>query len=197
MEWVKQRFGCDYANCGRVLYSDKTKPFKCTSCGHGVMRTVKPKAHCCECGEPIYFNVDRSRDVVCDKCTAKKVDGIAGLERNTGRMVQARRKRARKGKRVDGKKEPLGIIRNKKDYHHALELKDKKEELEQARRSHTELAEARKKKGWSQATLALSFGIPKSYLCHMEKGRKPLNSQALEFITNGWSEKCATKQVPV
>ena len=186
---IEQRFRCDYANCGRVLYPDNTKLFKCTACGHGTMRPAPPKAHCCECGEPIYFNVDRNRDVVCGECTAKKVEGVAELARKTGRQVQARRKKTRKGKKVDGTKEPLGIIRNKKDHCLALELRDKKEGLEQAKRSHTGLAEARKKKGWSQTTLALSFGISKSYLCHMEKGRKPLNSKALEFITNGWSEK--------
>ena len=191
----EQRFRCNYENCRRVLFSDKTKPFKCTSCGHGTMRPAPPKTYCCECGEPIYFNVDRNRDVVCDKCTDKKVEGVAELERNTGRLVQARRKKTRKGKRGDRKEEPLGIIRNKKDCHYALELRDKKEELEQARRSHTELAEARKKKGCSQAVLASILGISTSYLCHMEKGRKPLNPQALEFITNGWSEKCVTKKV--
>lgn len=191
----KQRLRCDYEKCGRVAFSDKTRPFKCTACGYGVMRAVKPKNHCCECGQPVYFNVSSIRKVVCDKCTARKVEEVVRFESKCGRMVQARRKGARKGKKVDRKKEPLGIIRNKKDYHHAVELRDKKEELEQARRSHTELAEARKKKGWSQATLALSFGISKSYLCHMEKGRKPLNSQALQFITNGWSEKGTTKKV--
>lgn len=28
----------------------------------------KPKTFCCECGDPIYDNVDATRDVVCDKC---------------------------------------------------------------------------------------------------------------------------------
>ena len=95
----EQRFRCNYENCGRVLFSDKNKPFKCTSCGHGTMRPALPKAYCCECGTPIYFNVNSDRKVVCDKCTAKMVDGVEELDGEFGRQIQARRRKARKGKR--------------------------------------------------------------------------------------------------
>jgi ribosome-binding protein aMBF1 (putative translation factor) len=181
----KQRFRCDNDKCGRFLWSKNTSSFKCSSCGHGTMRPAPPKVYCCECGIPIYFNVNSNLEVVCDKCTAKKVEEVAELERKFGRQIQARRKKARKGKQVDRKKEPLGIIRNEKDYRYASKLRDKKEDLEQAKSSHKELVEARKKSGWSQKTLANYLGCSVNYLYQMEKGRKPLNPKAQEFVREG------------
>ncbi len=72
------RFECDYTNCNRVLYKDKERSFRCTSCGHGTMRAVYPKAYCCNatCKTPIYDNVDPTRDIICAHCTMRLVMGV-------------------------------------------------------------------------------------------------------------------------
>lgn len=54
--------------CGRILYCKDATPFRCTACGHGMMREQKPTTHCCVCGLPIYGNVDPKRRVECSSC---------------------------------------------------------------------------------------------------------------------------------
>jgi DNA-binding transcriptional regulator YiaG len=202
----ERRFKCDFENCGRVLFSDKTKPFKCTKCGNGTLFLSPPKNHCCECGQPIYGNVDSDREVVCERCTFPKVKKVEELEQKYKRQIRAkqekeREEQARKGKKIDKRDEPLGIIQNKSDYKFALALdkeqkkkeeeerkqEEHKKQIENAREniSHTDLVEKRKKHGWSQKTLAEYFGCSVSYLAYMEKGRKPLNLKALRFVKRG------------
>lgn len=66
-------FKCDYYNCNRVLHKDEEKSFPCTSCGHGTMKIIKPKAYCAvmECRAPIYENIDPGRDIICSDCTRR------------------------------------------------------------------------------------------------------------------------------
>ena len=113
-EW-EARFKCDYENCERILVANRAKPFKCTACGHGHMQIEKPKAYCCECGGPIYFNVGKDCEVVCDKCTALKVAEIEELEKQVGFE-----------------------IRNKQDYILAKRLLETREEDEQSRKTKEE-----------------------------------------------------------
>ena len=192
----KQRFKCDYPNCKRILMSEETKPFNCTACGHGVMNLEKPKAYCCKCGAPIFFNVDPTRDVVCGRCTSEKVEAVKELEEEFGAEIRELKKRFRKVKKKKQADDALGIIRNHEEYQYTLELAKNKEERKQAKRANDELREARKKKGCSLESLSLYLGCSKSFLCQMEKGRKPLNSKALEFIEEGFNYG-KNKSVPI
>ena len=76
----KTRFQCSYSSCNRVLYSNEKSPFKCSTCGHGTMRLIKPETFCCECNDPIYDNVDATRDVVCSNCVIKMLSKVNSLE---------------------------------------------------------------------------------------------------------------------
>jgi len=69
----KNRFICNYDNCKRILskpvlpdivYERGTESFPCTSCGHGMMRLIKPTTYCVECGEPIFGNITPSNEKV-------------------------------------------------------------------------------------------------------------------------------------
>jgi len=194
----KSRFQCDYQNCKRVLMSDKSRPFKCGSCGHGTMLLKKPKAYCCECGEPIYANVESKREVVCFKCTAWMVEEVRKLEKEFGHKIRAKRNKPRKGnklKKKDGEKdEPLGIIRNAKDYRYALELRDEKKKQKEDKNSSEALVEARKKGGFSQKSIAEYLGCSVQYLSKMENGCKPLNTKAIEFLKEGFKFPKETKE---
>lgn len=89
----KNRFVCNYDNCRRTLSKGGTKSFPCTSCGHGMMRLIKPTTYCMECGEPVFGNITPSNekvafyggrdfiDVVCSKCTKEKTEGIVRWEK--------------------------------------------------------------------------------------------------------------------
>lgn len=81
----KNRFVCNYDNCRRVLSKGETKSFPCTSCGHGTMKLVKPKAYCMECEKPIYGNITprgeetlfygkpRLVDLTCGACVQEQI----------------------------------------------------------------------------------------------------------------------------
>ena len=170
----RSRFKCSYHNCNRILMVYGTAPFKCTACGHGMMRIQEP-IQCSECGESIYANVSQDLDVECENCTENKIIDIEQLEKEVGGELRRLRKKSKKNK------ESLGIIRNKKDYELALFLLEKKKE----KGASEQLLEARKKMGFSQKTLANYLGCSPNYLCEMEKGRKPLNIKAMEFIKEG------------
>ena len=53
--------------------------------------------------------------------------------------------------------------------------------------SGQDLVDIRKKKGWTQQTVALYLGVSKSYLSQMEHGHKPLITKALEFARKNTS----------
>jgi ribosome-binding protein aMBF1 (putative translation factor) len=162
--------------------SEEIRPFSCTACGQGVMQLEKPKTHCCVCGALIYFNVDPTCDVECGKCTSALVESVNKLEEKFGAEIREFKKRVRKVKKKKQRDESLGIIRNSGEYQYALELEKNRAEKKRAKKANDELREARKKKGWSQESLSLQLGCSKSFLCQMERGHKPLNSKALEFI---------------
>jgi len=168
------RFKCSYHNCNRILMAYGTAPFKCTACGHGMMKIQKP-IHCCECGAAIYSSASKHSDVVCKHCTENKVANIEQLEKEVGAELRRLQKKPKKNG------ESLGIIRNKKDHELALcLLKRIKEKI-----ANEGLLEARKEKGFSQKALANYLGCSPNYLCEMEKGRKPLNKKAIAFLKEG------------
>jgi DNA-binding transcriptional regulator YiaG len=105
------------------------------------------------------------------------------LEKESARELRKYRGRIPK-KRKD---ESLGIIRNKKEYEIAYHFwkirQEKKENLEKY--SNNDLIQARKSKGFSLESLAAYLGISKSYLCKMEKGKKPLTDNIILFIKEG------------
>ena len=137
---------------------------------------------CIICGD----NPDKYKgknDFICSSCTDARVNFVAMLERETAGELRKYRGRTRK-KRKD---ESLGIIRNIKEYeiaYHFWKIKqEKKEDLEKY--SNNDLIQARKSKGLSLESLAAYLGISKSYLCKMEKGRKPLPDNVILFIKEG------------
>ena len=143
---------------------------------------------CQDCGK----NPDNYKDkneFICSSCTDARVNFVAMLERETATELRKYKGKTTK-KRQD---EPLGIIRNRKEYeiaYHFWKIKqEKKEDLEKY--SNNALIQARKSKGLSLESLAAYLGISKSYLCKMEKGQKPLPDNAIQFIKEGinFSEK--------
>jgi DNA-binding transcriptional regulator YiaG len=137
---------------------------------------------CVICGE----NPDGykgNNEFICSRCTDARVNFVSMLERETATELRKYKGRTSK-KRQD---EPLGIIRNKKEYeiaYHFWKIKqEKKEDLENY--SNNDLIQARKSKGLSLESLAAYLGISKSYLCKMEKGQKPLTDNAILFIKEG------------
>lgn len=83
------KFQCSFKNCRRILDKERTKSFKCTACGHGTMRLIKPQACCKPCKKPTYENIDVRPDriskegyhLICGDCTVEKLEHIAGLEK--------------------------------------------------------------------------------------------------------------------
>ncbi len=128
-------------------------------------------------------------EFICSNCTDARVNFVAMLERDTA--TELRKYKGRKPKKR--RDEPLGIIRNRKEFeiaYHFWKIKqEKKEDLEKY--SNNDLIQARKSKGISLESLAAYLGISKSYLCKMEKGHKPLTDNVILFIKEGinFSEK--------
>jgi len=117
--------------------------------------------YCCECGAPIYANVNKDCEVVCGRCTMAKVARIAQLERETGIEIT-----------------------NTERLQQALTIK----KYETHGYSGKTLKEARENRGWTQDSMAFALGVSKSYLRKMENGSKPLNTKALDLIANGGCE---------
>ncbi|GAH37325.1 unnamed protein product [marine sediment metagenome] len=118
----------------------------------------KPKAFCCECGDPIYANVDPSRDVVCAKCTNKKVNTLIVLEKKM---------------KTD--------FKDTKDFNEKVGMFD----VENKRKHHagTQLRKIRKAKGFSQKIMALELGCSERHLKRMESGVLPLNKAVLKLFS--------------
>ena len=124
----KQRFKCSYPNCKRILMSEETMSFSCVTCGHGVMQPEEPRAHCGECGAPIYFNVDHTRDVTCGRCTSAKVESVERLEESFGDEIREFKKSQTNGNKNKKSEKSKDIIRNRGEYIFAQNLLKKKEE---------------------------------------------------------------------
>lgn len=122
-------------------------------------------------------------EFICSRCTDARVNFVAMLERETATELRKYKGRTSK-KRQD---EPLGIIRNRKEYevaYHFWKIKqEKKEDLEKY--SSVDLARARETRGLSLESLATYLDISKSYLNKMEKDRKSLSENAIRFIKEG------------
>jgi hypothetical protein len=99
------RFKCDC--CKRILDIERKESFPCSSCGHGKMRPIEPKAFCCSCGKPIYDNADtdipsiwkgtrspiietRGIDVTCPDCVFERLTTLKGVRDKEGELKQAR-----------------------------------------------------------------------------------------------------------
>lgn len=143
---------------------------------------------CQDCGKNP-DNYKGKNEFICCHCTDARVNFVAMLERETATELRKYKGRTSKKKQ----NEPLGIIRNKKEYeiaYHFWKIKqEKKEDLE--KHSNNDLIQARKSKGLGLESLAAYLGISKSYLCKMEKGQKLLSDKAIQFIKEGicFSEK--------
>lgn len=188
-----KRLKCDY--CNRILLSDQTASFKCTACGHGKMKEMKPKAYCKECGKPIFDNIEAGTEVICGICLSKKVAKVESLEKRFEKRIMGMRLDTEKEK----KNKPLGVIRNKEDYELALQFeKEAMDRVVGEAREYMDrimigkvLEKARKRRGISQKTLAVYLEVSPGYLCQQEKGLIPLTTKALDFINDGfkWQNK--------
>ena len=65
------RFTCTY--CKRILERKSNGSFKCTSCGHGIMKMTIPKTLCVQCNARIYTSVDITRKVTCSSCVERSL----------------------------------------------------------------------------------------------------------------------------
>jgi len=110
-------------------------------------------------------------EFICSNCTDARVNFVAMLERETA--TELRKYKSRTSKKRQN--EPLGIIRNKKEYeiaYHFWKIKqEKKEDLEKY--SSVDLARARETRGLSLESLATYLDISKSYLNKMKKIENP------------------------
>jgi len=140
---------------------------------------MRVKAHCSECGQSIYDNVEAGGDILCSTCIAKKVGRVENLEERFGNEI----KTGRFSTPMESKYKPMGIIRNKEDYQLAMEL-EKEEAMD--RITGKALEKARKRKKLSQKTLAIYLGVSPGNLCQQEKGLIPLTTKALAFINDGF-----------
>jgi DNA-directed RNA polymerase subunit RPC12/RpoP len=99
------RFKCDC--CKRILDIERKESFPCSSCGHGKMRLIEPKAFCCSCGKPIYDNADidvpcswkgtrspiietEGIDVTCPDCVFERLITVKGIRDEENNLKQSR-----------------------------------------------------------------------------------------------------------
>lgn len=113
--------------------------------------------NCIYCGKDLSkWNLNFTRDIICDTCTQRKCLGIENLERASN---------------ID--------IANRKSFEVACEKHENNTSMEGL---GSELKELRKRKGFSLGAVAVRLGISSSYLSKMESGCKPLSLKALELL---------------
>lgn len=100
------RFKCDC--CKRILEIGRKESFPCSSCGHGKMRLIEPRAFCCSCGKPIYDNADtdvpstwqgtrspivetEGIDVTCPDCVFERLMTLKNSKDEEGKLEKARK----------------------------------------------------------------------------------------------------------
>lgn len=114
---------------------------------------------CCECGTEIKGNIkgdEKEWTISCWRCVDKKVQEVEQLQRLTGIEV-CDMTSYQKAVFVAGHKERKGEL---------------VERLKMIRQNHR----------WPQSTMAAKLGVSRSYYGEMERGRKPLNDNALRLI---------------
>lgn len=80
--------------------------------------------------------------------------------------------------------ERVGIVRwlEKATHQEFKNTEDFRNKMQRFLTSGDKLKKARKKKGWSQEVTSYYLGVSKQFISKMEKGTKPLNQKALQFI---------------
>jgi len=116
--------------------------------------------HCDTCGEEnTKFNIGENCTFTCWKCTARKVDFVNQLERETGMEIT-----------------------NNARYLMAISEWEQQKRMRVENKLGLAFKDWRKKKGWSRIATALHLGISDNYLSKMESGVKPLIPKMLEFM---------------
>lgn len=114
--------------------------------------------NCIRCGKDLSkWNLDFSRDIICDDCTISRLVNISSLEK----------KMKTDFKNTQDFNEKVGMfgVESKRKYHPG-----------------TKLREIRKVKGLNQKILALALGCSERHLRRMEQGYIALNKAALSFL---------------
>jgi DNA-binding transcriptional regulator YiaG len=114
--------------------------------------------NCIRCGKDLSkWNLDFSRDIICDDCTISRLVNISSLEK----------KMKTDFKNTQDFNEKVGMfgVESKRKYHPG-----------------TKLREIRKAKGLSQKIMALELGCSERHLKRMESGCVPLNKAALKLF---------------
>ena len=104
---MKILFRCNY--CHRILSAERLDQQSCTSCGHGRMERLKPKAYCYKFHSLIYGNVDPSRDVLCSWCTQIRVIKLSKESKKDNNDEKLKAYRKSKGYSKTTMAEILGI----------------------------------------------------------------------------------------
>jgi len=157
-------FKCDH--CKRILNRRQKNSFPCSSCGRGRMRLQKPKTFCSECRDPIYDNVDPSRDVVCPDCVSNLLMEVKGSEKTmkTGFM-------------------DTSDMKQKKSYFKAKLKKDPDDKDLDFKSLGRRLNSARKKVNWTQYQTAKFFKLKsKSTINQYEKNLRTIPKEIIKWI---------------
>ena len=130
------------------------------------MRPQKPKTFCCECGEPIYDNVDPSRDVVCGSCVSNLLTKVKYSE-----------------KTMKTKFRDTSDMKQKASYFKAKVKKDPNDKDLDFKSLGKRLKSARKKVGWNQTQCAEFFGLKsKQSINNYEKNLRMIPEEIIKWI---------------
>lgn len=189
-------FKCNYENCKRILTTNKTKSFPCSACGHETMRIEEPRAHCCACGKPIYFNVSKDCDVTCDSCilgtSTEQTYRPESMGKPTNKIdIKASYLRELYDKLLNGIPVPSGGLKllqffemlTSTEFKRTRDLKrtmGKFFHKHRLRGKH--LKASRKAVGWTLSELANYLGENRCDLVSMESGHTKLSERVVKFI---------------
>jgi len=142
---------------------------------------------CCQCGRDFSkFNVDFSREIICDRCTMGEAKPACSGEPPTLGAEIANLKTL-----FDQAKEEKQGVLTIQFFEHLLndEFKNTEEFVAKVSKylegrflSGKHLKYLRKLKQWSQSLLAAKLECGQRYVSDMESGRKPLNQKAIEIL---------------
>lgn len=114
---------------------------------------------CIRCGKDLSkWNLDFSRDIICDDCTISRLVNISLSEKKI--------KTDFKDTKDFNEKVGMFDVKSKRKYH-----------------AGTKLREIRKAKGFSQKIMAFELGCSERHLRRMERGLIPLNKAALKLLS--------------
>lgn len=130
------------------------------------MKPQKPKTFCCECGDPIYDNVDPIRDVVCGSCVSNMLMKVKHSEKTM------------KTKFID-----TSDMKQKTSYFRAKVKKDPDDKDLNFKTLGKRLKSARKKVGWTQEKCARYFNLKsKSAINQYEKNLRMVPKEIIKWI---------------